>query len=117
MYSVLGTGLDEKLVVEINALIVSESHRNNGFGDSMLDYMEQDLRRKNVGLVVIVPTTGSCDWFVDRGFEYQGLANHSMVLPEERRHGYKEFAKLYSKSIVDIDSSLADLPAGRRIGF
>lgn len=117
MYSVLGTGLDEKLVVEINALIVSESHRNNGFGDSMLDYMEQDLRRKNVGLVVIVPTTGSSDWFVDRGFEYQGLANQSMVLPEERRHGYKEFAKLYSKSIVDIDSSLADLPAGRRIGF
>ena len=117
MYSVLGTGLDEKLVVEINALIVSESHRNNGFGDSMLDYMEQDLRRKNVGLIVIVPTTGSCDWFVDRGFEYQGLANQSMVLPEERRYGYKEFAKLYSKSIVAIDSSLADLPAGRRIGF
>lgn len=117
VYSILGEGSDGKVVVEINALIVSESHRNNGFGDSILDYIEQDLRRKNVGLVVLVPITGSCDWFVDRGFEYRGLAGQSNILPEERRKNCRDFAKLYSKSIVAIDSSLADLPAGRRIGF
>lgn len=117
VYSVLGHGFDDKLVVEINALIVSEAHRNNGFGDSILDYIEQDMRRKNVGLIVLVPNTGSCDWFVDRGFEYQGLANQNPILPEERRKNCEGFAKLYSKSIVAIDSSLADLPAGRRIGF
>ena len=117
VYSVLGKGMDEKLVVEINALIVSEAHRNNGFGDSILDYIEQDLRRKNVGVIVLVPITGSCDWFVDRGFEYQGLAKQNCILPEDRSHTCEPIAKLYSKSIVAIDSSLADLPAGRRIGF
>ena len=103
-------------VAELSGLIVSHPHRNNGFGDSILDYVEQYLRRQGIRRVVIVGGQGSFDWFVERGFVSEGPAWQSLCIPEHRRGTAPKFLKVYSKPILELDASL-DVPAGKRIGF
>ncbi|GMH38195.1 hypothetical protein BSKO_06079 [Bryopsis sp. KO-2023] len=71
-------------VIEVAAFCVHPSMRGQGKGDSMLEYIEQDARSRGVRRLVLL-TTRTADWFLQRGFEGVGPAISSKLIPEARR--------------------------------
>jgi len=115
----IGLSDDGKHVFEITAFIVHKGFRRAGLGDSLIDWVEQDLRRQGAGRVVISSSTGSLDWFAQRGFEVVGgNTEECALLPDGRRRGdcEKKAVQVYWKDIVELDASM-DVTPGRRIGF
>ena len=112
----LGEAPDKVSTAEIVAFVVEPSVRRQGLGDSLLDYVEQRLRRQGFRRVVIVADQGSYEWFAQRGFALAGAAASSDLIPEERRKRARPVSKLFVKSILEVDAAL-DAPAGKRIGF
>jgi amino-acid N-acetyltransferase len=115
----IGLSDDGKHVFEITAFIVHKGFRRAGLGDSLIDWVEQDLRRQGAGRVVISSSTGSLDWFAQRGFEVVGgNTEECALLPDGRRRGdcEKKVVQVYLKDIVELDASM-DVTPGRRIGF
>lgn len=103
-------------VAELAAFVIDPSYRRQGFGDSLLDYVEQTLRRRGYKRVVVIASEGSWEWFAQRAFALSGDAATSPLLPERRRATVPAVSQLYAKPILDLDASL-DAPAGKRIGF
>ncbi len=60
----LGRSADGVCVAELCAFVVHPSYRRVGFGDSLLDYTEQQLRQRGFRRVVIIAEQGSYEWFV-----------------------------------------------------
>ena len=112
----LGLAPDGIRTAEISALIVDPSFRRQGLGDSLLDYVEQNLRRQGFKRIVLVAEQGSYEWFGQRAFEAAGDAAESELIPKDRAARVPAIAKLFTKSILELDASL-DAPAGKRIGF
>jgi amino-acid N-acetyltransferase len=112
----LGDAPDGKKTAEISVFIVEPNFRRQGLGDSLLDYVEQGLRRQGFRRVVLIAGQGSFEWFVQRSFEVAGDALNSDLLPKSRAESAPPVAKLFVKEILDLDASL-DAPAGKRIGF
>ena len=112
----LGSAPDGLRVAELSAFTVDPSFRRQGLGDSLLDYVEQGLRRRGFRRVVLVARQGSYEWFVQRAFEPQGDAAASDLIPEKRRRRVPAVSTLFAKPILELDASL-DAPAGKRIGF
>lgn len=112
----LGVAPDGVRTAEISALVVDPSYRRQGLGDSLLDYVEQNLRRQGFRRVVLVAERGSYEWFGQRAFEAAGDAAQSQLIPKRRAAQVPAIAKLFTKSMLELDASL-DAPAGKRIGF
>ena len=112
----LGEAEDGVQTYEICAFIIEPSYRRLGFGDSLIDYVEQSLRRRGARRVVIVAGQGSIEWFAQRGFALVGNGSSSKLLPQSRKKSVPHISKLYAKSILDLDEAL-DAPEGKRIGF
>jgi len=112
----LGTSPDGLRVAEISAFIVDPPFRRQGMGDSLLDFVEQGMRRQGFQRIVVVAEQGSYEWFVQRSFEPAGDASTSELIPAERRSSVPEVAQLLVKPILELDASM-DAPAGKRIGF
>ena len=112
----LGRSEDGLRTYELSAFVIEPSYRRLGFGDSLLDYVEQSMRRRGARRVVVVAGQGSYEWFVQRGFVLSGDAASSPLLPSDRRSSVPKVSKLYSKSILELDAAL-DAPEGKRIGF
>lgn len=112
----VGVASDGCQTFEISAFVVHKDYRGAGHGDSLLDWVEQDLRRRGARRVVLLPGSGSHDWFTQRGFEVAGLARTCTAVPEERRALCGPIVQAFVKPILELDASL-DAPAGKRIGF
>ena len=112
-----GAAPDGTRVAELAAFCVAPAARGSGRGDSMLDYVEQAARERGVGRLVLL-TTRTADWFVQRAFAAAGDAAASALLPAARRASIDPArgAKLFVKGIVALDGRAA-APAGKRIGF
>lgn len=113
----LGLAPDGIHVGELSAFIIDPSFRCQGMGDSLLDYVEQDLRRRGFRRIVLIAEQGSYEWFDQRAFELTGDASTSDLLPTQRRSQIpSKVAKLFAKPILELDESL-DATPGKRIGF
>jgi amino-acid N-acetyltransferase len=113
----LGAALDGERVAEVAAFVVDPGYRRLGFGDSLLDYVEQAARLAGFRRVVLVAgAAGAWDWAAQRGFEAAGGAAGSPLLPPARGAAAPPLAKLLAKPILELDASL-EAPAGKRIGF
>ncbi|KAL4437093.1 hypothetical protein ABPG75_004232 [Micractinium tetrahymenae] len=121
----LGAADDGVRVAELGVFVVHPAYRRAGFGDSLLDYVEQELRLKGFRRVAIVAGEGSYEWFAQRDFARVGAAARSILLPGWRSEELGAAAaaapqlapaQLYVKPIVDLDSSV-DAQPGKRIGF
>jgi amino-acid N-acetyltransferase len=112
----LGDAPDGKKTAEISAFVVEPNFRRQGLGDSLLDYVEQGLRKQGFRRVVLIAGQGSFEWFGQRSFEYAGDASNSSLIPKTRAETAPSVAKLFVKEILELDASL-DAPAGKRIGF
>lgn len=113
----LGLAPDGIRVGELSAFIIDPSFRRQGLGDSLLDYVEQDFRRKGFQRIVLIAEQGSYEWFNQRAFELTGEASISDLLPIHRRSQVpSKVAKLFAKPILELDESL-DATPGKRIGF
>lgn len=80
----LGRGPAGESVAELAAFCVHPDYRGGGKGDSLLEYLESDARRKGIQRLVLL-TTRTADWFEQRGFVWAGQAHASDLLPEQRR--------------------------------
>lgn len=104
-------------VAEVAAFVVHPSYRGVGFGDSLLDYVEQEIRLRGFRRVVMVAGQGSYEWFVQRDFAEVGSATDSPLLPKARQRqldGVSPPPLLFSKTILAAADAT---PAGKRIGF
>ncbi|CAD7699585.1 unnamed protein product [Ostreobium quekettii] len=112
----LGFSSDGVQVVELGAFCVHPANRSQGLGDSLLDYIEQEIRDTKRRRLVLL-TTRTADWFVQRGFLWVGPAHASDLLPVKRRCmvAPSRNSQLYVKDILPISPSEA--PAGKRVGF
>jgi amino-acid N-acetyltransferase len=103
-------------VAEVGAFCVDPLFRGSGRGDSMLDYVEQDARKRGVQRLVLL-TTRTADWFEQRDFKHCGPAFSSNLLPNERRAKINPArnSQLYVK---DLEAANDNLPEpGKRIGY
>lgn len=114
----LGKSADGMRCGELAAFCVHPSHRGSGRGDSLLDYVEQSARTRGIQHLVLL-TTRTADWFLQRDFKPAGIAHDSTILPETRRAliDPTRNSHLYCKEIVALDDSVQAAPAGKRIGF
>ncbi len=58
-------------VAEVGAFCVDPQFQGSGRGDSLLDFVEQEARRRGVQRLVLL-TTRTADWFEQRDFKYIG---------------------------------------------
>ncbi len=114
----LGWSADGAKCGELAAFCVHPSHRGSGRGDSLLDYVEQSARTRGIQRLVLL-TTRTADWFMQRDFRSAGCAHESHVLPESRRQAIDPArnSQLYCKEIVALNDTVQAAPAGKRIGF
>lgn len=113
--------MHKKLTFSSSLSIVSFSLSNqkkpNSRGDSLLDFVEQRARERGIDRLLLL-TTVTADWFVQRDFSAAGLAAECRLLPPGRRAQVdaSRGSKIFVKSIVPLEGSRA-APAGKRIGF
>lgn len=114
----LGQSADGMRCGELAAFCVHPSHRGSGRGDSLLDYVEQSARMRGIQRLVLL-TTRTADWFMQRDFKPAGIAHDSNILPETRRSliDPTRNSHLYCKEIVALNDTVQAAPAGKRIGF
>ncbi|KAL3139784.1 hypothetical protein ABBQ38_004086 [Trebouxia sp. C0009 RCD-2024] len=114
----LGKSADGMRCGELAAFCVHPSHRGSGRGDSLLDYVEQSARTRGLQRLVLL-TTRTADWFMQRDFKPAGIAHNSNILPETRRLQIDPTrnSHLYCKEIVVLNDTVQAAPAGKRIGF
>ena len=110
--------LDDALsVAELSALCVHPDCRGQGKGDALLTYIErvrsmssrvlsfdrgfQELSTNGVCQLVIL-TTRTADWFLQRGFVAAGAAHSSKLLPPHRaaRIDPRRNSQLYVKTLM-----------------
>ena len=111
---------NKKLTFSLFFLLLDNEQTNkqkNSRGDSLLDYVEQRARERGIDRLLLL-TTVTADWFVQRDFSAAGLAADCRLLPPERRAKIdaSRGSKIFVKSIVPLEGSRA-APAGKRIGF
>ncbi|KIY91548.1 hypothetical protein MNEG_16416 [Monoraphidium neglectum] len=85
----------------------------------MLDYVEQEARARGVTRLVLL-TTRTADWFMQRDFRLAGPAAGSELLPEARRRRVNAArnSQLYVKEILPLSQEDGPVVApGKRIGF
>jgi len=76
------------MVSELSAFCVHPDYRGSGKGDALLQYVEEKERAKASeaeARVMVLMTTRTADWFMQRGFKGDGAAFQSDVLPSARR--------------------------------
>ncbi|KAI8462509.1 MAG: N-acetylglutamate synthase [Monoraphidium minutum] len=115
----LGATPDGARVAELGAFCIDASFRGTGRGDSMLDYVEQEARARGVTRLVLL-TTRTADWFMQRDFQHCGPAAGSALLPESRRKRVNAArnSQLYVKEILPLAAEDGPVAApGKRIGF
>ncbi|KXZ50954.1 hypothetical protein GPECTOR_14g2 [Gonium pectorale] len=112
----LGQTPDGITCAEVGAFCVDPIYRGSGRGDSLLDYVEQEARRRGIERLVLL-TTRTADWFEQRDFRWQGAAYASSLLPLSRRERINPArnSQLYVKDLEAPDHDLQE--PGKRIGF
>jgi len=90
---------------EFGCLVVNPLYRSKGRGDAMLGYLER-LCVQNGATNLIVLSTQTMEWFVERGFDEVGVER----LPPSRQATYNHDrgSKIYMKkvnSVRDLDAS------------
>lgn len=114
----LGRSGEGVLCGELAAFCVHPTHRGSGRGDSLLDYVEQSARTRGIQRLVLL-TTRTADWFIQRDFKSDGCAHKSSLIPDSRRLVIDPArnSQLYHKEILDLKDTVQAAPAGKRIGF
>jgi len=89
-----------KTVSELGAFCVHPDYRGGGKGDSLLQYLEEKEKARSDVLVLM--TTRTADWFMQRGFRGEGVAYESDLLPAARREEIdkRRNSQLYFKRLV-----------------
>lgn len=100
MVKPLGANAAGQEVGELAAFCVHPTFRGSGKGDSLLEYLEADARRRGIQRLVLL-TTRTADWFQQRGFAAAGPAHSSPLLPAARRDRIDAArnSQLYSKEL------------------
>ena len=84
---------------EISCLAVSPNMRKHGYGDLLLEYIE-DYAQKHGITHLLALTTRTADWFVERGFDTADAS----ILPQERLSQYrdnKRNSKVFVKPLTE----------------
>jgi len=83
-------------VAELACLAVHPDYRRSGYGDSLLDLLEIEARRKGVSRLFVL-TTQAAQWFAERGFQPASIDS----LPVERQalYNYQRNSRVLVKAL------------------
>ncbi|AXK38260.1 amino-acid N-acetyltransferase [Crenobacter cavernae] len=86
----------ESGMAELACLAVSAERRDAGFGEMMLQYVENQARRRGIQRLFVL-TTQTAHWFVERGFVAAPLTE----LPMERQecYNFQRRSKVFIKTL------------------
>jgi len=71
-------------MAEVGAFVVDPTYRGDGRGDALLEYLEEEAMSRGLTHLVLL-TTRTADWFMQRGFQHAGSAHESDMLPPSRQ--------------------------------
>jgi amino-acid N-acetyltransferase len=81
---------------ELACLAVRPDHRDEGFGERLLRYVEAQARGRKLGKLFVL-TTRATHWFIERGFAEVTMA----ALPKEKKelYNYQRRSKILAKRL------------------
>ncbi len=81
---------------ELACMAVRDEYRNEGRGDSLLDYIEKQARELGISRLFVL-TTRTAHWFQERGFEPASLKE--LPLERQRLYNYQRRSKVFIKQL------------------
>jgi amino-acid N-acetyltransferase len=81
---------------ELACLAVQPSYRRHGYGDALLNYISAEAREQKLNKLVVL-TTRTAHWFVERGFTETDIS----ALPEQKKqlYNYQRRSKVFVKKL------------------
>jgi len=83
-------------MAELTCLAVHPDYQSAGRGDALLQYIEKQARANNIGQLIVL-TTHTAHWFVERGFEKGDI--QSLPLSRQSMYNYQRNSKLFTKKL------------------
>jgi len=86
---------DEK-TAELACLAIQPAYRRHGFGDALLNYISSEARAQGLSKLIVL-TTRTAHWFVERGFTETDVSQ----LPAQKKvlYNYQRRSKVFVKKI------------------
>ncbi len=86
---------DEK-TAELACLAILPAYRRHGYGDTLLSYISNEARAHDLNRLVVL-TTRTAHWFVERGFIEADVSQ----LPEQKKqlYNYQRMSKVFIKQL------------------
>lgn len=91
---------DAELVAEVASFAIGVAYRNEGRGDQMLQYLENEARKHGIKKIFLL-TTRTASWFANRGFIHAGPAHESPLIPPGKMVQEGRNSQLYLRTLVD----------------
>lgn len=86
---------DEK-AAELACMAIQPAYRRHGYGDALLNYISNEARNHGLNKLVVL-TTRTAHWFIERGFIEADVAQ----LPEQKKqlYNYQRMSKVFIKPL------------------
>lgn len=86
---------DEK-TAELACMAIQPAYRRHGYGDALLNYISSEARAQGLNKLVVL-TTRTAHWFVERGFSEADVSQ----LPEQKKqlYNYQRRSKVFIKKL------------------
>ena len=81
---------------ELACLAIQPAYRRHGYGDALLNYISAEARAQKLNKLVVL-TTRTAHWFVERGFTETDIS----ALPEQKKqlYNYQRRSKVFVKKL------------------
>lgn len=81
---------------ELACLAIQPAYRRHGYGDALLNYISAEAREQKLNKLVVL-TTRTAHWFVERGFTETDIS----ALPEQKKqlYNYQRRSKVFVKKL------------------
>lgn len=81
---------------ELACLAIQPAYRRHGYGDALLNYISAEARAQKLNKLVVL-TTRTAHWFVERGFTETDIS----ALPEQKKqlYNYQRRSKVFIKKL------------------
>ena len=88
---------------EIGSFAVAREYRREGRGDALLSYLEEHAAEKGCERLFLL-TTRTAEWFISRGFEFDGAAeDEKLTLPKGKEVVKGRGSLLFSKYMTNSE--------------
>lgn len=86
----------EEDAAELACMAVNRDYRGSGRGEALLEYMQEQAKRKGIGRLFVL-TTRTAHWFIERGFVEAGV--ESLPKAKQDLYNYQRRSKVFIKTL------------------